>query len=88
MHNAIYEPNHSIMNRTEWNKMIEQHIRVAVNVQDVLTRMPNRQHAEVIELMILRGMSAKNVAELWHTTAEHVNNIKYEAIKDFAENEG
>lgn len=66
---------------------IEQSIQAAVNVQHILAQMPNRRHADVIEMLLLRGLSVSQLAQMWHTTEAEIEQMKENAIKEFLEYE-
>ena len=56
-----------------------------VDVRMVLEAMPNHRYAEAVNLLILRGYEAKEVAELWQTNVANVYNIRHRAIDQFRE---
>lgn len=56
-----------------------------VDVRMALEAMPNRRYSEAVNLLVLRGYEAKEVAELWHTNISNVYNIRHRAIDQFRE---
>lgn len=56
-----------------------------VDVRMILDTMPNRRYSEAVNLLVLRGFEAKEVAELWHTNVSNVYNIRHRAIDQFRE---
>ena len=56
-----------------------------VDVRMALDAMPNPRYAEAVNLLVLRGYEAKEVAELWHTSVPNVYNIRHRAVNQFRE---
>lgn len=56
-----------------------------MDVRMVLKAMPNHRYAEAVNLLVLRGYEAKEVAVLWHTNVSNVYNIRHRAIDQFRE---
>lgn len=56
-----------------------------VDVRMALEAMPNRRYSEAVNLLVLRGYEAKEVAALWHTNVSNVYNIRHRAIDQFRE---
>ena len=56
-----------------------------VDVRMALDAMPNPRYAAAVNLLVLRGYEAKEVAELWHTSVPNVYNIRHRAVNQFRE---
>lgn len=60
-------------------------IQIAIDVNAVLSRMPNRRYAEVIRPLFVEGYSAQDVALMLDVKVENVYNLKHRAIGQFIE---
>lgn len=60
-------------------------IQVAIDVQAVLCRMPNRRYADIIRLLVLEGFAPREVADMLDIRVENVYNLKHRALAQFAE---
>lgn len=60
-------------------------IQIAIDVNAVLDRMPNRRYAEIIRLLLMEGYAAQDVADMLGCKVENVYNIKHRAIVQFIE---
>lgn len=58
-------------------------IEISMDVQAVLSTLKNRRYAEILELMLIDGRTAKEVANRWGITCKNVYNIKHRAIVQF-----
>ena len=55
-------------------------IQIAIDVNAVLSKMPNQRYAEIIRLLLIEGFSAQDVAEMLNVKVENVYNLKHRAI--------
>ena len=69
----------------EWTCCSSKDVTDRVDVRMTLDAMPNPRYAEAVNLLVLRGYEAKQVAELWHTKVSNVYNIRHRAINQFRE---
>lgn len=60
-------------------------IQIAIDVNGVLARMPNRRYAEIIRLLIVEGYAAQDVAEMLDVKVANVYNMKHRAVVQFIE---
>lgn len=60
-------------------------IQIAIDVNAVLRRMPNRRYSEIIRLLIIEGYSPKDVADMLGMKTDNVYNLKHRAINQFIE---
>lgn len=60
-------------------------IQIAIDVNAVLTRMPNRRYSEIIRLLLIEGYAAQDVADMLDMRIENVYNLKHRAIVQFIE---
>lgn len=60
-------------------------IQIAIDVNAVLERMPNRRYAEILRLLLIEGYSAADVADMLGMKVENVYNLKHRAVAQFAE---
>lgn len=60
-------------------------IQIAIDVQAVLERMPNRRYADVLHLLVIEGYPAADVADMLGVRVENIYNIKHRAISQFVE---
>lgn len=60
-------------------------IQIAIDVNAVLTRMPNQRYAEMIRLLLIEGYAAQDVADMLDMRVENVYNLKHRAIAQFIE---
>ncbi|MDE6272591.1 MAG: sigma-70 family RNA polymerase sigma factor [Muribaculaceae bacterium] len=58
-------------------------IQIAIDVNAVLGKMPNRRYAEIIRLLIVEGYAPKDVAEMLGMKTDNVYNLKHRAIAQF-----
>lgn len=63
----------------------ELRIQIAIDVNSVLSKMPNKRYAEIIKLLLIHGYSASNVAEMLDMKIENVYNLKHQAVNQFIE---
>lgn len=60
-------------------------IQIAIDVNAVLSKMPNRRYAEIIRLLLIDGYATQDVAEMLGMRVENVYNLKHRAITQFIE---
>lgn len=60
-------------------------IQIAIDVNVVLSKMPNRRYAEIIRLLLIEGYAAQDVADMLDMRVENVYNLKHRAITQFIE---
>ena len=60
-------------------------IQIAIDVNAVLSKMPNQRYAEIIRLLLIEGFSAQDVADMLDVKVENVYNLKHRAITQFIE---
>lgn len=60
-------------------------IQIAIDVNAVLSKMPNRRYAEIIRLLLIEGYVAQDVADMLDMKVENVYNLKHRAIIQFIE---
>lgn len=60
-------------------------IQIAIDVNAVLSKMPNRRYAEIIRLLLIEGYAAQDVADMLDMKVENVYNLKHRAITQFIE---
>lgn len=60
-------------------------IQIAIDVNAVLTKMPNQRYAEIIRLLLIEGYAAQDVADMLDMRVENVYNLKHRAITQFIE---
>lgn len=60
-------------------------IQIAIDVNAVLSKMPNRRYAEIIRLLIVEGYAARDVADMLGLKVENVYNLRHRAIAQFIE---
>lgn len=60
-------------------------IQIAIDVNAVLAKMPNRRYAEIIRLLLIEGYAVQDVADMLDTRVENVYNLKHRAIAQFIE---
>ena len=58
-------------------------IQIAIDVNAVLARMPNRRYAEIIRLLVIEGYSPADTAAMLDTSADNIYNLKHRAISQF-----
>lgn len=58
-------------------------IQIAIDVNAVLSKMPNQRYAEIIRLLIIEGYSVQDVADMFDIKVENVYNLKHRAITQF-----
>ena len=79
------ESTEDALDKSEMARSIDKSVEMAMDVNAVLQRMPNRRYAEVLEWLLLKGYSAEALAKMWGTNAANVYNIKHRAIQQFVE---
>lgn len=60
-------------------------IQIAIDVNAVLAKMPNKKYLETLKLLIIEGYKASDVAEMMGMRIENIYNLKHRAIKQFIE---
>lgn len=60
-------------------------IQIAIDVNAVLSKMPNRRYAEIIRLLLIDGYAAQDVADMLDMRVENIYNLKHRAITQFIE---
>lgn len=60
-------------------------IQIAIDVNAVLSKMPNQRYSEIIRLLLIEGFSAHDVADMLDVKVENVYNLKHRAIVQFIE---
>lgn len=60
-------------------------IQIAIDVNAVLSKMPNQRYAEIIRLLLIEGYAAQDVADMLDMRIENVYNLKHRAITQFIE---
>lgn len=60
-------------------------IQISIDVNAVLSRMPNQRYSEIIRLLIIEGYKAADVADMLNMRVENVYNLRHRAINQFIE---
>lgn len=60
-------------------------IQIAIDVNAVLSKMPNRRYAEIIRLLLIEGYAPADVADILGMKVDNVYNLKHRAIAQFIE---
>lgn len=60
-------------------------IQIAIDVNAVLSRMPNHRYAEIIRLLLIEGYASQDVADMLALRVENIYNLKHRAINQFIE---
>lgn len=60
-------------------------IQIAIDVNAVLSRMPNERYAEIIRLLLIEGYASQDVADMLDLRVENIYNLKHRAINQFIE---
>lgn len=60
-------------------------IQIAIDVNAVLSRMPNKRYAEIIRLLLIEGYASQDVADMFDMRVENIYNLKHRAINQFIE---
>lgn len=60
-------------------------IQIAIDVNAVLSRMPNQRYAEIIRLLLIEGYASQDVADMLDLRVENIYNLKHRAINQFIE---
>lgn len=60
-------------------------IQIAIDVNAVLTKMPNQRYAEIIRLLLIEGYAPTDVADMLGMKVDNVYNLKHRAIGQFVE---
>lgn len=60
-------------------------IQIAIDVNAVLSKMPNHRYAEIIRLLLIEGYAVQDVADMLDVRVENVYNLKHRAITQFIE---
>lgn len=60
-------------------------IQIAIDVNAVLSRMPNQRYAEIIRLLLIEGYASQDVADMLDMKVENIYNLKHRAINQFIE---
>ena len=60
-------------------------IQIAIDVNAVLSRMPNKRYAEIIRLLLIEGYASQDVADMLDMRVENIYNLKHRAINQFIE---
>lgn len=60
-------------------------IQIAIDVNAVLSKMPNRRYAEIIRLLLIEGYAPADVADILDMKVDNVYNLKHRAIAQFIE---
>lgn len=60
-------------------------IQIAIDVNAVLSRMPNQRYAEIIRLLLIEGYASQDVADMLDMRIENIYNLKHRAINQFIE---
>ena len=60
-------------------------IQIAIDVNAVLSRMPNERYVEIIRLLLIEGYASQDVADMLDLRVENVYNLKHRAINQFIE---
>lgn len=58
-------------------------IQIAIDVNAVLTKMPNQRYAEIIRLLLIEGYAPTDVADMLGMKVDNVYNLKHRAIGQF-----
>lgn len=64
---------------------LDKSIEIAIDINAVMQKMPNKRYVEAIDLLIMQGYEAEEVARRWETNLANVYNIKHRAVKQFIE---
>lgn len=60
-------------------------IQIAIDVNAVLSRMPNVRYAEIIRLLLIEGYASQDVADMLDLRVENIYNLKHRAMNQFIE---
>ena len=60
-------------------------IQIAIDVNAVLSRMPNERYSEIIRLLLIEGYASQDVADMLNLRVENIYNLKHRAINQFIE---
>ncbi len=60
-------------------------VQIAIDVNAVLARMPNRRYADILRLLLIEGYAPQDVADMLGVRLENVYNLKHRAIVQFIE---
>lgn len=60
-------------------------IQIAIDVNAVISRMPNQRYAEIIRLLLIEGYASQDVADMLDMKVENIYNLKHRAINQFIE---
>lgn len=60
-------------------------IQIAIDVNAVISRMPNVRYAEIIRLLLIEGYASQDVADMLDLRVENIYNLKHRAINQFIE---
>ena len=60
-------------------------IQIAIDVNAVLSKMPNQRYAEIIRLLLIEGYASQDVADMLDLRVENIYNLKHRAINQFIE---
>ena len=60
-------------------------IQIAIDVNAVLSRMPNQRYEEIIRLLLIEGYSSQDVADMLDMKVENIYNLKHRSINQFIE---
>ena len=58
---------------------------MAIDIKNTFASMPNKRYVEVLQLMLVEGFDAEEVASKLGTTVSNIYNIKHRAIVQFVE---
>ena len=58
---------------------------MSVDINNTFKSMPNKRYVEVLQLMLVEGYNAEEVAEKLNTSVANIYNIKHRAIVQFVE---
>lgn len=76
--NVEYNPG-----ETGYSVQDDLRIQIAIDVNAVLSKMPNQRYAEIIRLLLIEGYAAPDVADMLGMRVENVYNLKHRAITQF-----
>lgn len=63
----------------------DMRIQIALDVNAVLAKMPNRRYAEILRMLLIDGYAPSDVADMLGTKLANVYNLKHRAIIQFME---
>lgn len=60
-----------------------ENVQAIIDVRKTLDRMPNRRYAEILDILMIRGVSPEEAARILGVTVANLYNLKRRAINQF-----